>query len=292
MTGLAPIDGLAVLAIVAKATGYGAGLLAMGAVLFTVLFRARAAPEVLHLARRIAIGAALVGMAVLALRFGIRAARISGMGFEGATDPLMLGFVWQSPLGVAAIWRGAGYAAIAGALLVRLGPWFAVPGALAVAVSFAFVGHSLGEPRAVLATLIVAHLLAAAIWVGALFPLRRAALSPLGADVLHHFGVVAVWVVAVLTIAGIVLAWLLSGSLAALFGTAYGAVLLFKVLAVSGLLGIAALNKLRLVPALRSGQVTAPTSLRRAITAELALVTLILLATATLTTLTTPPVNL
>ena len=40
---------------------------------------------------------------MLALRFGIRAARISGMGFEGATDPMMLGFVWESPLGTAAM---------------------------------------------------------------------------------------------------------------------------------------------------------------------------------------------
>ena len=108
MTGLAPIDGLAVLAIFAKALDYGAGLVAMGGVLFVVLIASRAEGHVIRLAQRLAIIAALTGLAVLALRFGIRAARISGMGFEGTTDPMMLGFVWESPLGTAAIWRGIG----------------------------------------------------------------------------------------------------------------------------------------------------------------------------------------
>ncbi|MEO1638670.1 MAG: copper transporter, partial [Pseudomonadota bacterium] len=108
MTGLAPIDGLVVLAIVAKAVGYGAALLAMGGVLFSFAFSKRADVSVLQLARKLAVGAALFGLVVLAVRFGIRAARISGMGFEGATDPMMLGFVWESPLGTAAIWRGIG----------------------------------------------------------------------------------------------------------------------------------------------------------------------------------------
>ena len=73
MTGLAPIDGVVVLAILAKALGYGAALLAMGSVLFTVLFATRAEATVLRLARHLAVGAALLGLAVLALRFGVRA---------------------------------------------------------------------------------------------------------------------------------------------------------------------------------------------------------------------------
>ena len=127
----------------------------------------------LSLARRLAIAAALIGLAVLALRFGIRAARISGMGFEGATDPMMLGFVWESPLGTAAVWRGLGWVAILAILIPRVGQWIALAGSLAVAVSFAQVGHTLGEPRGALAILLVLHLLAAAFWVGALALLLR-----------------------------------------------------------------------------------------------------------------------
>ena len=292
MTGQAPIDGLAVLAILAKATGYGAALLAIGGVLFEFVFAKRAESSVLRLARHLAFSAALIGLAVLALRFGIRAARISGMGFEGATDSMMLGFVWDSPLGTAVIWRGIGELAIMAILIPRVGRWIALAGSFAVAISFSQVGHSLGDPRTALAGLIVLHLLAAAFWVGALIPLRRAAITPAGADVLHYFGKTAAYGVAVLIVAGVVLAWLLSGSFAALFGTAYGSGLWVKVVIVSALLGIAALNKLRLVPALKAEQTGATNALRQSILIEMVAVALILLATATITSVTTPPVNL
>ena len=155
MTGLAPIDGLAALAIVAKAVGYGAALLAIGGVLFSFVFAKRAEASVLRLARQLAVGATLVGLAVLAARFGIRAARISGMGFEGATDLMMLGFVWESPLGTAALWRALGEVGILALLIPRFGQWIALAGSIAVAISFAQVGHALGEPRVALVFLLV-----------------------------------------------------------------------------------------------------------------------------------------
>ena len=167
-----------------------------------------------------------------------------------------------------------------------------MPGTVAVAISFAQVGHALGEPKAALAVLLVMHLLAAAFWVGALVPLYKAARDPAGADLLHHFGNVAAFGVVVLIIAGTTLAWLLSGSVTALFGTAYGLALLLKVTIVAGLLGFAALNKVRLVPALRAEKPGSILALRRSISMELLAVIMILLATATLTSVTTPPVNL
>ena len=292
MQGLAPLDALTLVAIGAKAAGYAAALLAMGGVLFVAVFGRLADGDVLRLARRLGAGAALVGLAVLALRFGIRAERISGMGLEAATDPTMLGFVWQSPLGAAALWRGIGEAAILAVLLPGAGRWIALAGAGAVAVSYAQVGHSLGEPRLALAGLLVIHLLAAAFWIGALAPLRRAARGPEGAALLHHFGTIAAVAVALLVLAGAGLAWLLAGSLPALLGTAYGWSLLAKVAVLAGLLGLAALNKWRLVPALASADPRASSALRRSIAIEGAAVAVILLTTAALTTVTTPPVNL
>ncbi|QUJ78221.1 CopD family protein [Sulfitobacter albidus] len=292
MSGLAPIDTITVLAIVAKAAGTGAALLAMGSVLFTVIFASYADASVLRLARRIAIGAAVAGLVVLALRFGIRAARISGMGFEGAVDPMMLGFVWQSPLGDAAIWRGLGEVSVLAVLIPGLGRWIAVAGSFAIAGSFAQIGHSLGDPRGALAIALVIHILAAALWIGALAPLHRAVGVARGAGLLHHFGKVALYGVAVLVATGFALAWMLVGTLLALVSTAYGLGLLVKVLIVCGLLGIAALNKLWLVPALGAGRPGAKRALRRSISVEMIAVVLILLATASLTTVTTPPVNL
>ena len=331
LDGLAPVDGWAVVAIAAKALGYAAALVAMGGPLFLVAHafgggangrtapvgrsptprslgaaavepvspapRTRSAPlvapDVTRLVRRLAAAAALVGLAVLATRFGIRAARISGLGVEAMTDPTMLGFVWQSPLGEAALWRGAGEALVLAILIPdAIGLGLASAGAVLIAVSYSFVGHSLGDPRWALASLLVVHLLAAAFWVGALVPLRRAARSTFGAALLHRFGVIASGTVALLIAVGASFAWLLSGSIGALFGTAYGWTLLGKVAIVTSLLGLAALNKLRLVPALERGEPGAGTALRRSIAWEAVAVALILLLTATLTTVTTPPVHL
>ena len=292
MEGLAPIDGWAIAAIIAKAVGYGAALLAMGGPLFVLVFRS-SSNDVRQLARKVAVIAALIGLAVLALRFGIRAARISGMGLSGAVDPMMLGFVWDSPLGAAAIWRGAGELLVV-ALLIRgiVGLSAGLIGSLLIAVSYTFVGHSLGDPRWLLASLLTLHLLAAAFWVGALLPLRHAVGQPEGARLLHRFGNVASLTVALLVVVGLIFAWLMTGSFSNLLSTAYGKTLLAKLGVVSGLMALAALNKWRFVPALASGTPAAVPHLRRSIQIEAIAVLLILMATATLTSITTPPVNL
>jgi len=292
MEGLAPIDGWAITAIIAKAVGYGAALLAMGGPLFVLVFRS-SSNDVRQLARKVAVIAALIGLAVLALRFGIRAARISGMGLSGAVDPMMLGFVWDSPLGAAAIWRGEGELLVV-ALLIRgiVGLSAGLIGALLIAVSYTFVGHSLGDPRWLLASLLTLHLLAAAFWIGALLPLRHAVGQPEGARLLHRFGNVASLTVALLVVVGLIFAWLMTGSFSNLLSTAYGKTLLAKLGVVSGLMALAALNKWRFVPALASGTPTAVPHLRRSIQIEAIAVLLILMATATLTSITTPPVNL
>lgn len=292
MEGLAPIDGWAIAAIISKAAGYGAALLAMGGPLFVLVFPSSSA-DVRQLARKVAVVAAMIGLAVLALRFGIRAARISGMGLPGSVDPMMLGFVWDSPLGAAAIWRGAGELLVV-ALLIRgiVGLSAGLIGALLIAVSYTFVGHSLGDPRWLLASLLTLHLLAVAFWIGALFPLRHAVGQPDGARLLHQFGNIASFTVALLIAVGLIFAWLMTGSLLNLLSTAYGWTLLAKLGVVSGLMALAALNKWRFVPALASGVPAAVPHLRRSIQVEAVAVLLILLATATLTSITTPPVNL
>jgi putative copper resistance protein D len=292
MAGLAPIDAWTIAAILAKTAGYLAALLAMGGPLFVATFP-EAPGEIRRLARRIAVAASLLGLVVLALRFGIRAARISGTGFQGAVDPMMLGFVWESPLGTAAIWRGLGELLVIAVLIPgRFGIFAGLTGALLIAFSFTFVGHSLGDPRWLLATLLAAHLLAVAFWVGALVPLHRVALHPSGAPLLRRFGDVASLVVLALATAGLGFAWLMTGSLEALIASAYGSTLLLKLTAVSALMLLAARNKWQLVPALASGVPTAAPDLRRAIRLEAAVALLILMTTATLTSITTPPVNL
>ena len=96
------------------------------------------------------------------------------------------------------------------------------------------------------------HGIGVAFWVGALAPLaamawrRHHGLLP----VLHRFSRVAVPVVAVLVLTGLVLAIVQLESFRALIETSYGLILSIKLALVLVLLGLAALNRFRLTPAL------------------------------------------
>ena len=292
MTGLAPIDAWALAAILAKTLEYGTALLALGGPLFIATFR-EAPKEVLRVARAIAIAAAFLCIVLLALRFGIRSARISGMGMDGMTDRMMLWIIWESPLGSAAVLRSFGVLLIlAIAFGGTIASIIALIGSVLIAVSYTQVGHSLGDPRWALAILLTLHLLAIGLWVAAFAPLHKAARPGLDVAILYRFGKIASITVPMLALLGLVFAWFMSGSIAAMISTAYGWTLLIKVIFFSGLLGLAALNKVKLVPALESGDAIAASKLRRSIKIEGLFVLLILISTATLTSLTTPPVNL
>lgn len=125
----------------------------------------------------------------------------------------------------------------------------------------------------------------------ALAPLRHAARGPEGAEVLHKFGITAAVFVGLLIVAGMGLAWLLSGSFEALIGTAYGQGLLAKVALVAGVLALTAVNKWCFVPSLQSGALAAARTLRRSISMEMVIIFGILLMTSGITTATTPPIN-
>ncbi|MER0239090.1 CopD family protein [Fulvimarina sp. MAC8] len=291
--GLAPIDGFVVSAIVAKALSYAAAFLSMGGVLFAAAFP-ELPPRARSALRRATAAAAVAGLVLLVLRIGLRAARISGMGVDGMTDPVMVLIVWESPLGTAVFVQALGFL-LALAVLVR-GPipqTASVIGATLIAIAFTEVGHSLGDERAILATLLTLHLLTGAFWVGALYPLSLASGDvDEGPAILERFGRIAGGTVLVLILAGLTFAWISVGSLAALTATAYGLTLLAKIAFVALLLGFAALNKLRLVPAIRTGAPGSVSAFRRSVLVEGGIVGLIFLATAILTSITTPPMNL
>ena len=280
-----------------KAGAAFAVLLAAGAPLFLASFP-RISFAASRRARRLGLlGCAVAATLVLAM-IAIRAGRISGEGLGGMANPLFLELVWTSPLGDAVAWRLAGLALVAGGLVLgaRIGPrWgigMAALGSLLVALSFAMVGHTLGEPRGLMFALLTIHLLAIAWWLAALAPLAVAAGEPDGAALLAAFGRRAVAVVSLLAITGAILSLLLVGEPWALLTTGYGRTLLLKVAFVAGLLAVAAVNKLRFTPALERGDGKARRHLRRAIVVEYVAVALIVVATAVLTSATVPPVNM
>ena len=273
-----------------KALAYLASLTAAGSALFLVTFSTLDA-ETRKAARRLGLaGACSAALASLAL-VPLGAVFLAG-GWPGAFDPMLTRMIVQSPFGESLIVRMVGLALVA---LFFAGRRTARPaallGAAAVCASFAFRGHVLAEPRLLLGALLTVHLLGLAFWVGAFAPLFRLArqADPARAGALADaFGRRAVWVVAALAVAGAGLLVLLAGNPLQALALPYGQFLALKLSLFVLLLGLAAFNRFRLTPALLAGDSRAGARLQRSIGCEFAVVCVIALTTATLTTVSSP----
>ena len=270
---------------------YPALLLAIGGVIFTGVMARHLGPALRAYTGWLTMWAAFAGLCIAGLQIPAMAGNMAG-DLAGMGDPLLIGLVLETPGGAASIMAAAGFLLILLAELVVKDPAHPIritgPG-LAI-LSMLLAGHvTTGGIQA--GILLAVHLGGLGFWLGALLPLRAMCRDPerFGgqlalADLAEMFGRRAIWLVPVLLIAGTLYAALLVGSVAALVTTSYGQVLMVKVGLVSGLLGLAALNKFRLVPALRGGDAAALLRLRRSIDCELAGVAMVLLATSLMTT--------
>ena len=108
-------------------------------------------------------------------------------------------------------------------------------------------------PEWVTGPAVFVHGVAIAFWVGALAPLIALARKRNGTvlPVLLRFSRIAVPVVGALVLTGVGLAIVQLESFGALIGTRYGVILLVKLTLVAILLGLAALNRYRVTPALK-----------------------------------------
>ncbi|WP_194249242.1 copper resistance D family protein [Vreelandella salicampi] len=282
--------------ILAAAGFYLSALVATGAVLFRLAFPLLPDRERRNVAR-MGILAAWAGIALVLLQWPLQAGYLGGGNVASATDPMLLGIVFEGAPGTRLI------LAVTGLLLVqaiqlnvlalsKANNSLSLTGVLLVMLAFVQVGHTVNTPRLVLAGLLILHLMSAAFWVASLWPLFHLVGSHHDrantARILTRFGQIAMGGVGLLVLAGVTLATLLTGSLTPLLTTAYGQFLIGKVLIVAALLLFAAANKWRLVPAFKRGDATASRRLRRSIALEMALVAVILLITAVLTRVTSP----
>jgi copper transport protein len=139
-----------------------------------------------------------------------------------------------------------------------------------VGLSLASSGHAAtASPQWLTAPAVFLHGVGVAFWVGALVPLAAMAWRPAQPllPVLNRFSRAAIFVLSMLVVTGLVLAIVQLGSFAALVDSQYGILLSIKLALVTALLGLAALNRFRLTPALAiNPQNTRP--LRRTILAE------------------------
>jgi putative copper export protein/mono/diheme cytochrome c family protein len=132
------------------------------------------------------------------------------------------------------------------------------------------------------------HLLAAAAWLGGLLPLYLLVRSwPVEAArrVVGRFSRLGLGYVLLLTVTIVIQSWVLVGSLAGLVGTEYGRLALVKGVLFALLVGLAALNRLRLMPAMTgAGAALATLRLRRSIAAEIAIGFIVILVAGILLT--------
>jgi putative copper export protein len=137
----------------------------------------------------------------------------------------------------------------------------------------------------------VFHLLGGAAWIGSL-PALWLAIARLPLDeaalLARRYSPMAMVAVAALTVSAGVQGVLLVGSVGALWQTGYGRIVLIKIGLLAALLGFAAYNRARLVPALSTGLCPARTALRRTVACETLLGLAALLAAALLLNLDPP----
>ncbi len=277
-----------------KALVYGATLCAAGGVFFECYGAPLISATQQGCIRRwvgLCVGVAVVASAA-------RLAVIAGSmddGWAGMFDGAMLGLVLQG--GEA---RATGIR-ILGLALIGVGVWRALrpmtlvaafAGAVVASTSFAWIGHAWAARNGGLSiALLGIHLAGVALWVGALMPLlvvgREGDLQRF-AGIARRFGEVAVHGVLLLLLAGGLVLTTLLAHVTELWSTDYGRLMCVKLAGVASLLGAAAWNKLRLTPRLQNHDHRAFQSLVRSIKIEMVLAALILIVTATLTSLVGP----
>jgi len=280
-------------AIAAKALTYAFSLSAAGGAIFVLLFSPLLRADERTLIVRATAQLAVAAIVMTALRLPIIAATLGGDLFSMMDWPL-LQFAFESSEGQAALVRAGGLVLVLALLAPSVaGSVVAALGAILVPVSFALTGHSPSVARGLIPPALAAvHLLGISYWLGAFYPLRLIAYrsDPPGvAVVMQRFGNIAVYVVAVLMIAGLALLWIMVESPLALFASDYGRALAIKLLFVGGLLGLATVNRYVLTPALARGDISALPRLRNSITVEMLLAVSVLTVTAGVTTVTGPP---
>ncbi|WP_049824028.1 copper resistance protein CopC [Bradyrhizobium sp. WSM2254] len=245
-------------------------------------------------AERIAGWLMVVGLLAAISSLGLQGLDVLGvpLGEIGKFAPWTAGL--HTSFGLTAIIAAATFMVGLASLLVRhkgLGNVLASLAVLGVGAALAASGHaSAASPQWLTRSAVFVHAIAIAFWTGALIPLavvlsRR---DPGSVDALRRFSRAIPFFVALLVIAGGLLAIIQVETPTALWTTSYGRVLLIKLAMLAGLFGLAIVNRYRFTPLAEAGHFQATGSLTRSIKIEVVLV-LAILAVAAVWRFTVPP---
>ena len=245
-------------------------------------------------ARLAGLARASLGLAVLAAaaRLALQAAVIAGAASVGDALAAVPDIVRFSRFGAMLVGEGG---LMALALFAGRGARGGVFGATLLALAFVLAAGSLhgaavpGWRGGALWAVASLHMLATALWLGGIWPLglllgRLSAAA--AAPPVARFSALAMSAVAVLALTALAQASVLVGSMAGLTAGSYGRLVMVKSLLFLLLLGLAARNRLLLLPALQGGQgERALRLLRHSLRWSLGLAFLVLLAAGFLASL-------
>lgn len=252
---------------------------------------------------RVIAWAAVLGVVITVAQFGATCLAMTGND-PAALDREMLAFMaFETPMGVSHIVRATALGLLAFLCTGRAGRPVIAALVLVALGSLAWIGHA-GASEAALGWVHrssdIIHLVAGAIWIAALVMFTRillfdfeapgAATSAISA--LERFSGIGAIIVGAIVVTGLINLVAIVGveGLYAMLKTAYGRLLLLKLVLFGAMLGLAGFNRWRLVPNIRAalgddGEVAALRRLQLVILAETTLAFLILAIVAILGTL-------
>ncbi len=230
--------------------------------------------------QRFVIAAMLCGLVAAPLSLGFQGLDALGAPLARLAQPA----VWRTGLGTSFGWTVLiSLAALGLGLLSLAGPRagarpLALAGLAGVGAALAASGHaSAAEPQWLTRPMVFLHGAGIAFWAGALLPLGLA-LNSQSAEAgafLRRFSRTIMPVVAVLAVAGIVLAIIQVQTPAALVNTAYGRLLLIKLAMLVFVFTLATVNRWRLTALAEAGATEVRRRLSRSISVEMLIVLLI-----------------
>ena len=279
------------LSIVVKAIGYIALLQAAGIALFRAAFGSLLDRSSAHI-RTMGTASALIALVAFPFYQLLEAARMTGEYADAMNAGLQLGLLGKG-LGAATGLRVLGAALMCAGVRRATAGWtlVGVMGASLAISSFLLVGHSVTQaPRWAIVPMLEFHLLVAAFWFGSIAPMIAVATrepAVVSHQIVDRFSSVAGLLVPALAVVGVGMAWLLIGGSYSL-SDPYSLAITGKLLLFVVLLALAALNRWRLGPALRSGTPQARRSFVKSLVFEYALLVGVLALTAALTNLYSP----
>ena len=162
-----------------------------------------------------------------------------------------------------------------------------------ILISFVIVGHSTLKGLST-QVLILMHLFCISFWLGSFLPLRFMCIDKNSKNlsiISERFGQFAIFYISVLVITGSIFSFILVGGFDPLISTSYGNFLILKLIFVTIVLSLGALNKFRLVPLIRINYEQGKKKLKQSIQFEIIITLIILFFTSILTTSLPTPIG-